>query len=301
MDSHEYKETEVWLRQAVAEHIERIPNPPESLLPSILARIDAVLQTPANETSSRNFSPVNKLKRWKNLTPSFSHHWSVLVLSIALVILAVAFLLAQLHTVVPIHTTQQTTEVPQPSRPIALAKVDTAGPSHKADSTATGSTSDSLQASDFRVSKFNYDSHLNLDSVIRYDPNLGKGWEMADWNDLKAFCTTPGKVDTLIHALGMPLVVDLHGVPDGSVDTVADSLHHFYVRWNGKGYWLKDTTGSHFFVTRWDHHPPSWWTVRGEIDNKHIVLGEWTGIHFRILAVRRKAIHEFSLYQHKKQ
>ncbi len=63
---------------------------------------------------------------------------------------------------------------------------------------------DELQVSDFKLSKYCYDSHLSLNRAVQSDPNLGPGWREATWNDLKTFCTTPERVDTLIQYLRLP-------------------------------------------------------------------------------------------------
>ncbi len=183
----------------------------------------------------------------------------------------------------------RTTEAPQPSQPNTPVKVDTIASESKLDTTIADS---GLRVEDFRLSKFNYDSRLNLDSVVRYDPNLGPAFREADWNDLVEFCSSPEKVDTLINTLRIPLLV-AHGLPGGEQDSIyhgtPDSLNNFFVSWGHKRWVMPDTQGYHFFIGRWDHHRPKWWQRYAQIDQDHLDLGAWTDIHFRILAVRRKA------------
>ncbi len=129
----------------------------------------------------------------------------------------------------------------------------------------------------FRVSKFEYDANGNLDSDVAHDPALGPGWQVADWNDL---------VD---YSIGHP------------IQDVIDSLHwrlctgsryddSWLVRWNGRSTFLYDTA-RHFFVSRWDGNVPSTWLAHAGIDHNRIALGSWPGMHYPILAVRKKDFH----------
>ncbi len=166
--------------------------------------------------------------------------------------------------------------------PIQLAKTDS--------TPAPCAIDTGLQVTDFRLSKYAYDSHLNLDSAVRVDPALGAAWRQADWNDLKKFCTDSGRVDTLIETLKLPLLVD-RGVPGGegdSVDAKSDTLQNFYVTLNRTTHIIRNDTGWHYFISRWDHHRPQWWQSWGQIDHDHLVLGQWHDMNIRVLAVRRK-------------
>ncbi len=183
-----------------------------------------------------------------------------------------------------------TTEAPKPSKPNVPVKVDTLSPANKKDTTTADTA---LQVSDFRLSKYAYDSYANLDSAVRHDPALGFAWRQADWNDLKEFCTDSGRVDTLIETLKLPLLHDA-GVPGGEsiAGKNSDSLQNFYILRRGKKYLLTDTSDWHYFISRWDHHRPKWWMRYAQLDRDHLVLGGWTDVHLRILAVRRKAIQK---------
>jgi hypothetical protein len=188
----------------------------------------------------------------------------------------------------------RTTEVPLPGKTRIPAKVDTIASASKANTTIVDT---GLHVDDFRLSKFNYDSHLNLDSVVRYDPNLGPDFREADFQDLIEYATSPWRVDTLIQKLNWPPLV-AHGLPGGTDSVypgIPDSMRNFYVSWRGKKWLMKDTAGFQYFVGRWDHHRPKWWTRYAQIDNDHIVLGAWTGLNFRVLAVRRKVTQRQTL------
>ncbi len=181
----------------------------------------------------------------------------------------------------------RTTETPPVTKPNIPVRVDTTPAVQKMDTTAV--VPSDLEVDDFRLSKYNYDSHLNLDSVIRYDPNLGPDFREADYDDLEKFCTSPERVDTLIQTLNWPLLVS-HGIP-GGLDSIypgtPDSMRNFFVSWEGKRWVMPDAQGFHFFVGRWDHHRPKWWQRYAQIDNDHLDLGAWTDVHFRILGVRK--------------
>jgi hypothetical protein len=179
----------------------------------------------------------------------------------------------------------RTTEAPQQSLPVT---VDTIAAAIKTNITTADTA---LQVEDFRLSKYNYSSRLNLDSVVRFDPNLGPDFREADFNDLIEYATLPGRVDTLIQTLNWPLLV-AHGLPGGDDSippVIPDSMRNFYVSWRGKKWLMPDTAGFHYFVGRWDHHRPKWWTRYAQIDDDHICLGAWTELNFRVLAVRRNA------------
>ncbi len=104
------------------------------------------------------------------------------------------------------------------------------------------------------------------DLVAAVQAEFGTDYTVADWNDVKSWCAS--------HSAGD--FIDLLGWQLGEE-------HSLLVLWNGEGYW----NGRHYFITRFDHNPPAGYLIHDDIDNNHIVLGSWSPVSMRILAIKR--------------
>ncbi len=116
----------------------------------------------------------------------------------------------------------------------------------------------------FRITRSAYPDSSDL--VADVQAEFGTDYTVADWNDVKNWCAAHS-ADDFIELLDWEL----------------GEQYSLLVLWNGEGYW----NGRHYFMTRFDHNPPVGYLIHDDIDDNHIVLGSWSPVSMRILAVKK--------------
>ncbi len=116
----------------------------------------------------------------------------------------------------------------------------------------------------FAMTSNTYPDSSDLNAAVQSE--LGPDYTVADWNDVKAWCQEHSAAE-FIQYLNWEL----------------GEQYSLLVTWNGQGYW----NGRHYYMTRFDHNPPIGFHIHDEIENNYIVLGSWSPVSFRILAIKR--------------
>ena len=100
----------------------------------------------------------------------------------------------------------------------------------------------------------------------------GGDYRLADWNDLKDYHSSGGSIDALIAGL------------DWKDEKTSDvGVRHPRVSRDGSERY--NGGRRHYFVSRHDHVPPSYFLVHDDIENYHLSLGSWYGEGGEILCI----------------
>ncbi|MBI5058237.1 carboxypeptidase regulatory-like domain-containing protein [candidate division KSB1 bacterium] len=118
--------------------------------------------------------------------------------------------------------------------------------------------------SPFRVTSGTHTETENLEQAVSNE--FGSNYRIADWNDIVAYCASHS-VDDFISSISWQLG------EENSLIVTRDG-QHFY----GGG-------NRHYYATRFDHIPNPWYLIHANIDNNHITLGSWMGLHMPILCI----------------
>lgn len=96
---------------------------------------------------------------------------------------------------------------------------------------------------------------------------LGRGFRLADWNDIVSYHEDGGSLTDFIAGLKM--------APPGRAPMPPDELGNGYrISRDGRPIW---SGRRHYFVARHDHDRPSFFLAHAHIDNYHLSLGSWYG------------------------